>query len=164
MTALRIYARLSGVKKELCMFYEVLMEKKADKLLRAEKILAGLSEEDQSDLIAGKSIHDLGIKDEQAYRKDLRFRRGRFGAISGGLLGGLGTGFMTEKVKPALIGAGVGALAGSIGGATSVHGGKDNYYMNDVKRVKDLVKKHKMPQLSDDERDLLTARVIYGER
>lgn len=149
------------------MFYEVLMEKRASRLSRAEKIISGVSEEDRADLIEGKSLHDRGVTDEQAYRKDLRARRAQFGARAGGVLGaGLG-GFLGGPItgKPitsALLGASAGAGLGGLIGVGSVHRGKDNFYMNDVQRVKDLIKRHKFPKLSDEERTLLYEKGFTG--
>jgi hypothetical protein len=153
------------------MFYEVLIEKKAnrerqsvkygrDNLSRAKKIMSGVSEEDRQDLIDGKSLHDRGITDERAYRKDLRARRAQFGSRAGGVLGaGLG-GFLGGPItgKPitsTLLGASAGAGLGGLIGARSVHRGKDNFYMNDVQRVRDLVKRHNFPELSDEDRTAL---------
>jgi len=141
------------------MFYEVLMEKRANRINRAKEILRGMSEEDRSDLLAGKSVHDRGITDERTYRKDLRGRRARFGAAVGGVLGtGLGLigGEITGKpLKSTLIGAGAGAGLGGLLGAGTVHRGKDDFYMNDVQRVKNLIKQHKFPKLSDEDRTAL---------
>ena len=143
------------------MFYDVLMEKRAtSRLSRARKILDGLSEEDRADLVEGKSLHDRGITDEQAYRRDLRARRAQFGVGVGGVLGaGLG-GFLGgpitgKPIKSTLLGASAGAGLGGLIGAGSVHRGKDNFYMNDIQRVRDLVKRHKFPELSDEERTTL---------
>jgi hypothetical protein len=138
----------------------------ARRLERADRILrSGLPTDVRSDLTYGRSIHDVGINDEEKYRSELRGRRAMSGALAGSVLGaGVGGRFGgASPGKRAMIGAVLGAGVGGLAGVATVARGKEPYYMNDVQRVRDLVKQHRFPKLTDDEREILMQRQAYAE-